>query len=192
MNALLNKYKWLKYAIGAFTIALGVTIIILACLSLGHLANVINIVVAVSLMIIGIIFICANLFSETHKAFTMALLIGTFSITAGVMLLVSKFHLSTDLLHTGLLVYFIAIFSLALGAALIAKAISMIYYRQKTALIVLMFVIATVAITAGILSLIFADSSQLQQSAYIILGVVLVALGIAMIIVSSIPKKEKE
>ena len=190
MNALLNKYKWLKYAIGAFTIALGVTIIILACLSLGHLANVINIVVAVSLMIIGIIFVCANLFSETHKTITLALLIGSISITGGVVLLVSKFHLGTDLLHTGLLVYFIAIFSLALGAALIAKAITMIYYRQKTALIVLMFVIATVAITAGILSLIFAD--KLQQPAYIILGVVLVVLGIAMIIVSSIPKKEKE
>ncbi len=190
MNALLNKYKWLKYAIGAFVIALGVTIIILACLSLGHLANVINIVVAVSLMIIGIIFICANLFSETHKTISLALLIGTISITGGIVLLVSKFHLGTDLLHTGLLVYFVAIFSLAMGAALIAKSITMIYYRQKTILIVLMFVLAAIAITAGILSLVF--SSNLQQPAYIILGVVLVILGIAMIIMSSMTKKEKE
>lgn len=190
MNTLLNKYKWLKYAIGAFVVALGVVIIILACLSIGHLANVINIVVAVSLIILGIVFICANLFTETHKTITLALLLGSFSITAGVVLLVGKFHLGTDLLHTGLLVYFIAIFALAIGTASIAKAISMIVYRQKVSWIVLMFVLGTVAITAGILSLVFAN--KLQQPAYIILGVVLVVIGIAIIVTSAVNKSEKE
>ncbi len=190
MNALFNKYKWLRFALGAFIVALGVTIIILACLSLGHLSNVINIVVAVALMIVGLVFICANLFSETHKTITLALLIGTLSITGGIVMLVSKFHLGTDLLHTGLLVYFIAIFALALGAALIAKAITMIYYRQKTSWVILMFVLATVAITAGILALVFAD--KLQQPAYIILGVVLVVLGITFIVLAALNNKNKE
>ena len=189
MNALFNRYKWLKYAIGAFIIALGVTIIILACLSLGHLANVINIVIAVSLMIIGIVFICGNLFTETHKTITLSLILGAVSITLGVLLLVCKFHLGVDLLHTNLLVYFIAIFALALGAASIAKAITMIHYRQKTVNIVLMFVLATIAITAGILALVFAD--KLQQPAYIILGVVLVVLGIAFIVIAAANKSKE-
>ena len=189
MNALFNKYKWLRYALGAFIVALGVTIIILACLSLGHLANVINIVVAVALMVIGIVFICGNLFTETHKTITLSLIVGSLSITLGVLLLVCKFHLGIDLLHTNLLVYFIAIFALAIGAASIAKAITMIYYRQKTLNIVLMFILATVAITAGILALVF--SKQLQQPAYIILGVVLVVLGIAFIVLAAANKSKE-
>ena len=190
MNALFNKYKWLRYALGAFIVALGVTIIILACLSLGHLSNVINIVVAVALMIVGLVFICANLFTETHKTITLSLILGAVSITLGIVLLVGKFHLGIDLLHTNLLVYFIAIFALALGTAAIAKASTMIYYRQKTLNIVLIFILGTVAITAGILALVF--SNKLQQPAYIILGVVLVVLGITFIVLAALNNKNKE
>ena len=190
MNVLLNKYKWIKYAIGAFIIALGITIIILACLSIGQIANVINIVVAVALIVIGVVFACANFFTETHKTITLSLLLGALGITCGVIMLVSKFRLGIDLLHTYFLVYFIASFALAIGVCSIVKAITMIIYRQKASLITLMFVLGTVSIVIGILGLVFA--ADLQQPAYIILGVVLVVVGISIIVVSSISKREKE
>ena len=68
MNSLFEKYKWLKYVIGALIIALGVLIIVLACLTLQKLQDIINIVVAVSLIIIGLVLLIVCLLFESKAS----------------------------------------------------------------------------------------------------------------------------
>ena len=77
MNSVLEKNKWIKYALGAFIIALGILIIVLACLNLGALESIITIVIAVSLLILGLVSLIITIFSETHKGFTYSLLISS-------------------------------------------------------------------------------------------------------------------
>ena len=189
MGLLFKKYKWLKYAFGAAVIALGVVIIILACLSIGNIAKVIDIVIASALIIVGLVFVCISLFTETHKMFPLSLIVGSLSTTLGITLLVGKFALGASL-PLILLVYLIGIFTLTLGTVCIFKAISMIYYRQKTFYIVLLFILATIGIVGGILSLVFAN--KLQTPAYIMLGIALVIVGIVGIVFSAVNSKEKE
>ena len=55
MNSVFQKYKWLKYLVGGFIVMLGVLIIILACLNIGSVGNVINIVISVGLILIGLV-----------------------------------------------------------------------------------------------------------------------------------------
>lgn len=189
MNSLLQKHKWMRYLIGSAIVALGVLIIILACLNLGNLFKVINIVVSVSLLIFGLAMIAINLFQETHKAITLSTIIGALAIAMGITLLVSAFALGFSL-DPRIPVYLTAIFILAFSVIALFKAISLIYYREKVALIVLMFVIATVGITLGILALCFIG--QLVTANYIILGIGLVILGIIAIVMVAVDKKAKE
>ena len=189
MNSLLTKYKWIKYALAAAVVCLGIIIIILACLNIGQIQNVIDIVVAIALMVFGIAFICASIFSETHISITLSLILGSLAITGVIVLLIGRFHLGINL-DLKILVYLIGVFSIVFGGACIFKAISMIYYRQKTMLVVLMFALATVAITAGILSIVFAGN--LVTPAYIILGIIFVVVGIIGIVLAAVGDKKKE
>ena len=189
MNSIFKKYKWLKYAFCAAVITLGVTIIILALLELSAIANVINIVSASALILVGLVFVSISIFTETHKPFTLSLILGSAAITLGILLLVGRFALNVSL-NTILLVYLIGIFTITLGAVCIFKAISMIYYRQKPLYITLLFILGTVGITAGILSLVYP--STLETPAYIMLGSALVIAGIVAIVLFAVNSKEKE
>ena len=66
MNTLFEKYKWLKYVLGALIIAFGVAIIILAAVNAGEVGKVINIVVACGLFTLGAFLLVSSLLSETH------------------------------------------------------------------------------------------------------------------------------
>lgn len=188
MNSLFAKHKWLKYVAGAAIVALGVLVIILACLKISALQSVINIVIASSLLVIGIIFVCVSLFQETHKGITSAMIIGTFSITFGILLLVSRFGIKASLPPV-LLVYFISISTLVLGVISLFKGISLIVYRERKFLIVLMFIIAIIGLVLGILGIVFAN--KLVAPAYIILGIVLVVFGIIGITFAALNEKKK-
>lgn len=188
MNALFKKYKWLKFAFAAAVIALGVAIIILACLSISKIAMVIDIVIASALILVGLVLVCISLFTETHKMFPLSLIFGSLSITLGITLLVGKFALGASL-PLSLLVYLIGIFTLTLGAVCVFKAISMIYYKQKTIYIVILFILATIGIAGGILSIVFAP--RLETPAYIMLGIALVVVGIVAIVFAAMNSKEQ-
>ena len=54
MNSIFQKHKWLRYVIGSFVVALGVLIIILACLSTGQVPSIVNVVLSVGLMLLGL------------------------------------------------------------------------------------------------------------------------------------------
>ena len=189
MHSLLKKYSWLRFVIGGFIVSLGVLIIILACINMGQLQNVINIVIGSSLIMFGCVFICGNIFSETHKTFTPSLIAGSVILAAGISVLVGRFHLGVNL-PISFIVYFLAIFTLALGAASLFKGISLIYYREKPILIVLMFVVATVAIVLGILGLCFVN--KLVTIAYIMLGILLIVIGTIYIAISAINNHKQE
>ena len=189
MNSLLKKYGWMKYVIGGFVVSLGILIIILACINMGQLQNVINIVIGSSLILFGCIFVCGNLFSETHKTFTLSLIIGTLLIAAGITVIVGRFHLGVHL-PPELIVYFLAISLLALGAVSLFKAISLIYFKERPILIVLMFVVATLGIVAGILGLCFVP--KLVSITYVILGIILIIIGIIYIAISAMKDKKAE
>ncbi len=189
MHALLNKYKWLKYVIGGFIVSLGILIIILTCTKMSQLQNVINIVIGVSLIIFGVIFMCGSLFSETHKPITPSLIAGSIFVAAGISVIIARFHLGMSL-PIELIVYFISILILAFGAFCLFKAISLIYYKEKPLWITLLFFIATVGIVLGILGLCFVP--KLVTIAYIILGIALIVVGIIYITLSAVKNKTAE
>ena len=188
MNSVFQKYKWLKYLVGGFIVMLGVLIIILACLNIGSVGNVINIVISVGAILIGIILLFTVLFSETHKLFTVTMVLSALLITTGILALISRFGLRFEI-KMDLLVYLIGIYTIAFGALCIAKAVSLIVYKEKGTWIALLFVVAALAITVGILTLCFVG--QLVQASYIVLGVSLVVVGILYIVFAVLSEKKQ-
>ena len=187
MNSLFEKYKWLKYVIGSFIIALGVLVIILASVGSGAVKTAITIVMAIAAMVVGLVFLLLALLSESHKGFTMTLLFGAIGLAAGIILLVQYFGLG-DSFNDQLLVYTISIFALVFGAITLAKAVSLIVFKEKAALIVLLFIVAIACIVAGILGIVFVG--DLIQAAYIILGVGILVVGILFLVFSAIKTKK--
>lgn len=187
MNSLLAKHPWMKYILGSFIVALGVLIIILGCVNPGTIPAIVNIVIASSFLVVGLILLAIALFSETHKVFTLTFIIGIAAITSGIAMLVLRFKLGF-VIGTDTIVYILALLTLVLGAGALLKAISLIIFRERAILIALMFLVAVAGITLGILGLCFVP--QLVTAAYIILGVALLVVGILAIVFAAIgPKK---
>ena len=188
MNSIFQKYKWLKYLIGGFIIALGIVVIILACLNTGKVPSIINITISVGALLLGLVLLFTVLFSETHKMFTVTMVISSLLIAIGIVFLVSRFAIHF-VIDPQLLVYLIAIFSLTFGVISLAKAISLIVYKEKVSWILLLFVVAALGITLGIVSL--CNVGKLVQAAYIILGIALVVVGILYIVFAVLSEKKK-
>ena len=187
MNSLFEKYKWLKYVIGSFIIALGVLVIILASVGSGAVKTAITIVMAISAMVVGLVFLLIALLSESHKGFTTTLLFGAIGLAAGIILLVQYFGLN-DSFNDQLLVYTISIFALVFGAITLSKAISLIVFKEKASLIVLLFVVAIASIVAGILGIVVVG--DVIQAAYIILGVGILVVGVLFLVFTVIKTKK--
>ena len=191
MNSVLEKNKWIKYALGAFVIALGILIIVLACLNLGALESIITIVIAVSLLILGLVSLIITIFSETHKGFTYSLLISSLIIAAGIVLLIARFAVGFDIPHI-LLVYTLSVITLVFGVACLFKGVSLIVYKEKKPLIAALFAVAVVAITLGLLGIVFAkDLGGLVIAAYVILGILVLVTGVLMIVLAVLNDKKK-
>lgn len=191
MNNILEKYKWIKYAMGAFIIALGILIIVLACLNRDALENAITIVISIALLILGLASLIITLFSETHKGFTYSLLISSLIISAGIILLIGRF---TDLfkIDPTLLVYALSVITLVFGSACLFKGISLIVYKQNKPLIVAFFAVAVLAIILGILGIVFAkDLGGLITAAYVILGILVLVTGVLFIVLAALNDKKK-
>ena len=191
MNTILEKYKWIRYALGAFIIALGILIIVLARLNLGKLQDVINIVIASSLLVLGLVCLIVTIFSETHKGFTMSLLISAAIIAAGIILLIARFGIGFAIPNI-LLVYIISVFTLVFGTACLFKLVSLIVYKEKKMLIVVMAIVAVAAITLGILGIVFAPKLDgLIVASFVILGILVLVTGILMIVFAALNDKKK-
>ncbi len=188
MNSFLLKHKWLKYLAGSFIVALGVLIIVLGCINPGTVPAIVNIVIASSFLIVGLVLLLIAIFNETHKVFTLTFIIGVAALTVGIAMLVSRFHLGF-VIGADFVVYIISLLTLVLGGAALFKAISLIVYKEKGILITLMFLVAVAGITLGILGLCFAP--KLVTAAYIILGVALLVIGILAIVFAAIGTKKK-
>ena len=189
MNSLFEKYKWLKYVIGSFIIALGVLVIILASVGSGAVKTAITIVMAIAAMVTGLVFLLLALLSESHKGFTTTLLFGAIGLAAGIVLLIDVFALH-HYFDNRLLVYLISIFTLVFGVASIIKGISLIVFKEKRSLIVLLFGVGTLALVGGILGIVFCP--DLVKAAYIVLGVLILVAGILLIIFSAIGTKKRD
>ncbi len=191
MNSVLEKNKWIKYALGAFVIALGILIIVLACLDLTKLEDAITIVISVALLILGLASLIITIFSETHKGFTYSLLISSLIISAGIILLIGRFSVHFNIEHI-LLVYTLSIITLVFGVACLFKGVSLIVYKEKKPLIAALFAVAVVAITLGILGIVFAkDLGGLVIAAYVILGILVLVTGVLMIVLAALNDKKK-
>ena len=187
MHSVFEKYKWLKYVLGGLTIALGITVIILALLSVKNVGVVVNIVVSTGFILMGVLILIMSLLSETHKPITASLLISTLLIELGIVLLIMRFHLHINLTDA-LTVFVLALFLLVFGAVALAKGVTLIIYKQRVLFIILLFIFATLGITAGILGLCFAKN--LIPFAYVLLGTIMVAVGAVIMAVKSIGHKE--
>ena len=185
MNAIFEKYKWLRVVLGALVIAFGIAVIIIALAAPGEVGKVINIVVAVSLFIFGAFLLVTSLLAETHKPITSALLMSALIITTGVLVLLMRFTFHINL--TGLLVYLITVFLVVFGSIALAKAVFLIVYKQKVIFIVLMFILAALGIASGLVGLCFAGN--LVDASYILLGVFMIAIGTVVIAIPTIKKK---
>ena len=191
MNTVLEKYKWIKYVLGGFIAALGILIILLACLNFGALENAINIVVACGLLIIGLVSLVITIFTETHKGFSLSLLISAAIITAGIVLLIGRFG-SWFIVDKVFLVYILAVLTLVFGVASLFKVVSLIVYKEKKSLIAIMLLVAIAAITLGILGIVFAPKlGELVVAAFVILGILVLVTGILMIVFSVLSDKKK-
>ncbi len=188
MNTILEKHKWIKYTIGAFVISLGVLIIILACINMGALANTINIVMSCALMLCGLALMLMSILSETHKGFTMSLIISSAILTAGIILLIARFGIGFTIPNT-LLVYILSVFTLVFGCVSLFKGISLAVFKEKRLLIFLMFVVALAAIVAGILGLVFVE--DLAVAAFVILGILVLTVGVLIVVFSALSDKKK-
>ena len=188
MNSIFEKHKWLKYVFGSFIVAIGILIIILAGVNVGKIQDVVNIVLAVALLVLGLFFLFTNLFNESHKGFAPTLLFSAVLLAAGITLLVLKFALNFGFDQKDT-VYAISILTLVFGAVSLTKGISLIVYKEKISLILLMFLVATLGITLGILGIVFAD--KLVVATYIILGIIVVVFGILFIVFAAISDKKK-
>lgn len=189
MNSIFQKRPWIKYVAGGFVITLGVLVIILASLWLQHLQNVVNIVVASSCLIMGLIILFSFFLSETHKLFTMTMLFSALLFTVGVALLVCRFGLKFTI-DIKILVYILAIFILSFALVTLCKSISLIYFKEKVIWIILMISLTVICITLGVLSIVFANN--LVRAACITLGVSLIVVGILLIVFSIMNDKKKE
>ena len=191
MNTVLEKYKWIKYVLGGFIAALGILIILLACLNFGALENAINIVVACGLLILGLVSLIITIFTETHKGFSLSLLISAAIITAGIILLVARFGIGFTIKNI-LLVYILAVLTLVFGVASLFKAVSLFVYKEKKSLIAIIILVAVAAITLGILGIVFAPKlGELVVAAFVILGILVLVTGILMIVFSVLSDKKK-
>lgn len=188
MNSIFEKYKWLKYVLASFVILVGALIIILGCLEPGSTIKIIDIILAVGLFVLGTFLFVTCILSESHKPFTVTLLIATLLFAGGILILVARFAFN-GFVAPELLVYILAITTLVFGVAALLKGISLVVYKEKRTWIFVLFVIATVAITLGILGLCYAG--QLLSVTYVILGIILVAAGTLWIIFSMIEEKKK-
>lgn len=187
MNSIFEKHKWLKYVLFSFVVALGVAIIILACLQTGKVPVIINITLAVAAMILGLFLLITSLLSETHKLITLSYIFASILIALGIILLIARFGIGSTL-NPLLIVYIPAVILLVFGVAAIIKAITLIVYREKKAYIVLMFLAATLSIVLGVLGLCFAN--KLISTSYIILGILLLVAGILGITFGAIADKK--
>ena len=187
MNSIFEKHKWLKYVLFSFVVALGVAIIILACLQTGKVPVIINITLAVAAMILGLFLLITSLLSETHKLITLSYIFASILIALGIILLIARFGIGSTL-NPLLIVYIPAVILLVFGVAAIIKAITLIVYREKKSYIVLMFLAATLSIVLGVLGLCFAN--KLISTSYIILGILLLVAGILGITFGAIADKK--
>lgn len=176
---------------GAFIIALGILIIILACLNREVLEDAINIVVASSLLLVGSVLLLVTIFSETHKGFTLSLLISVAIISLGIILLIARFGVKWGIPHV-LLVYVLAVLTLVFGVASVFKLVSLIVYKEKKSLIFLFALVGLVGIILGILGLVFAPKlGELVIAAFVILGILVLTAGIMMIVFAALSDKKK-
>ena len=187
MNSIFEKHKWLKYVLFSFLIALGVAIIIVACLKTGTVPSIINVTLAVGAMILGLFLLITSLLSDTHKLITVSYIFASVLIALGIILLIARFGIHNEL-NVLLIVYIPSVMLLVFGVAAIIKAISLIIYREKRSFIILMFFAATLSIVLGVLGLCFAN--KLISTSYIILGILLLVAGILGITFGAIADKK--
>ena len=192
MNSIFEKHKWLKYVVGAFIVIMGILVIVFGSMkNIGTLEEIVAITLSVGAFIIGLFLLVTCLLNESHKGFTLGLLISTLLLSSGIILLVTKFGIKFGLPNT-LLVYIITISILVLGVVCLVKAISLIIYKERKGLIALFIICAILGITLGILGVCFAKDSGLIAAAYIILGVAIVTIGIISLIFAAISDKKKK
>ena len=189
MNSIFERYKWLKYVLASFVILVGALIIILSFLvDPGSTAKIIDIILAVGLFVLGTFLFVSCILSESHKPFTITLLIAALLYAAGILLLVARFKFG-GLVASESPIYILAVTTLVFGVAALIKGISLVVYKEKRTWIFLLFTIATIAIVLGILGLCYAG--ELLSFSYMMLGILLVAAGILWIIFTMVDEKKK-
>ena len=172
--SLLTKHKWLNIVYGVLLIVIGALTLTFAIVNVDVVNQVISISLAVSLFIAGILNIASSIIAHTEKLFTSTLLVGSFAIAFGIVLLVNRTLIGS------FIALLLGTFLLALGTVYLVKAIIFIILKQKVPAIILMFVIAAIAIGLGVTVVCFQQESQMVLYAFI--GVSFAVMGVIELI----------
>lgn len=171
-----TKIDWINIVYGVLFAIAGILIIVFAYVDLLIVDQALSIIIAVSLFVVGLIYLIASFVSQTKEFITSGLILGSMAIALGIVLLILP-GLVGDFL-----VYFLAAFLVAGGAVALAKAITGIVFKFSALWIVGAFVIAAVGITLG--SVILAISGSVTKTIiYTIMGAGIFAAGVAELIV---------
>lgn len=175
MAKIVLKDKWMKILLGIVLTIAGLVIVVFGIVKPGVLSMTLSIVLAVSLFLIGALYLYNGL-SKTANAnvidFTYVL--AAIAISLGVVLLVN-----TNLIAS-ILVYIVSISVLTFGTALLIRGIILCARKSSAANCVLAIAIGIVLIILGVLALIF--QGQITQIIYISSGALLLIIGILQIV----------
>lgn len=171
-----TKIDWINIVYGVLFAIAGILIIVFAYVDLGVVDTALSIIIAVSLFVVGLIYLITSFVSQTKEFITSGLILGSMAIALGIVLLILPW------LVGGFLVYFLAAFLVAGGAVALAKAITGIVFKFSALWILGAFAIAAAGITLG--SVILAINGSVTKTIiYTIMGAGVFAAGIAELIV---------
>ena len=175
MDKVIFKEKWMQILLGSVLILAGLTVVILGIVSPQSLTATLSIIIAVSLFVIGAIFLVNGLSKTANAAvIDVTYLVAAIAFASGVVFLVQ------NQLIASMLVYIVSVSVLTIGVALLLRGIILCVRKAETSACVLAIILGVVSIILGILALIF--QAQLTQVIYISSGVLLLVTGIVIIV----------
>ena len=175
MKALLEKYKWLRFLIGAALIALGIVTIIIALDKPSDIRRVLCVTWAVFCFIAGGFAILAELLGNPRSPFLGTFVSAGLTIGFGIFLCWENGDVAAGVLLT-LLTYLLPWVLVAVGGALLLKAVFLLANGIRG--LAPFFVLATGTTLLVVGLIIWFCKNDMEKFIYVTLGVLITVSGV--------------
>lgn len=182
---------WLNIVLGALIIIAGIVVIAVALSKPDVIANLIAIIMAVALFLMGALALTTSLVIYHGIRIHSSIIYGSAMIGAGVVLVIMKDTIVVNIIR------FLAVFLISFGAAELINAIIMTAQKKlneiKTVWIVLFYALAAATVALGTVVLVFNEKNSLdfQKIIYVIVGICIIASGILEIVAEILKVRSK-